>query len=152
MNPRIVFSISVKNKAEKAFKRKLTRVFISRCVCVCVCVCVFVCVVTNSVKNKAKKAFKKESFQEKAHLSFHSKVCVCVCVCVCAVTNVYYSCFCLVTKSCPTLRSHGLQHDRLLCSPLSSVCSNSCPLSQPCYLTSAFSATSFPFALNLSQN
>ena len=41
-----------------------------------------------------------------------------------------------------SLWSHGLQHDRLLCSPLSSVCSNSCPLSQSCYLTIAFSATS----------
>ena len=35
-----------------------------------------------------------------------------------------------VTKSCPTLRHHGLQHTRLPCpSPSPKVCSNSCPLS-----------------------
>ena len=38
------------------------------------------------------------------------------------------SCYfhCLVTKSCPSLWPHGLQHTRLLCPPLSpGVCSNS---------------------------
>ena len=39
------------------------------------------------------------------------------------------SCCCLFTKSCLTLLSHGLQHTRLLCTPLSpGVCSTSCPL------------------------
>ena len=43
---------------------------------------------------------------------------------------------CSVTKSCTALWSHGLQHARLLCPSLSPrVCSNSCPLSQRCYLT-----------------
>ena len=37
-----------------------------------------------------------------------------------------------------SLSLHGLQHARLPCPPLSpEVCSNSCPLSQWCYLTSA---------------
>ena len=39
---------------------------------------------------------------------------------------------------------HGLQHARLLCPPLSpEVCSNSCPLSQRCYLTVSSSAVPF---------
>ena len=41
---------------------------------------------------------------------------------------------------------HGLQHARLLCPPLSPrVCSNSCPLSQWCYLTISSSAAPFSF-------
>ena len=45
------------------------------------------------------------------------------------------------------LWTHGLQHARLLCPSLSSgVCSNSCPLSQWCYLTISSSAT-FCFCL-----
>ena len=41
-----------------------------------------------------------------------------------------------VTTSCQTLRSQGLQHARLLCPPHSPrVCSDSCRLSQWCYLT-----------------
>ena len=57
-------------------------------------------------------------------------------------------CCCLVTKSCPTLRLHGLQHIRLLCPPLSpGLCSNSCPLSHWCYLTISSSATPFSFCL-----
>ena len=44
------------------------------------------------------------------------------------------------------LRHHGLQHTRLLCPPLCPrVCSNSCPLSQWCYLTILSSATFFFF-------
>ena len=55
---------------------------------------------------------------------------------------------CPLTKSCPTLWPHGLQHTRLLCPPLSSrVCSNLCPLSQWCYLTISSSATSFSSCL-----
>ena len=58
---------------------------------------------------------------------------------------------------------HSLNHVQLftppwtaagrLCPPLSPrVWSNSCPLSQSCYLTIFFSATSFSFAFNLSQH
>ena len=43
--------------------------------------------------------------------------------------------FLLVSKSCPTLWSHGLQHPRLSCLSLSPrICANSCPLCQWCYL------------------
>ena len=43
-----------------------------------------------------------------------------------------------------SLWPHGLQHARLLCPPLSlGVCSNSCPLSQWCYLT--ISSSIIPF-------
>ena len=52
--------------------------------------------------------------------------------------------YCSVTKSCLTLWPHGLQHTRLPCPSLSpGVCSNSCPLSQWCYLTISFSAALF---------
>ena len=58
---------------------------------------------------------------------------------------------CSVAKSCLTLTLHGLQHARLPCSSQSPrVCSNSCPLSQWCYLTISFSATPSPFAFTLS--
>ena len=47
-----------------------------------------------------------------------------------------------------SLWPHGLQHTRLLCHPLSPrVCSNSCPLSQWCYLTISSSTTPFSFCL-----
>ena len=50
-------------------------------------------------------------------------------------------CCCSVTKSCPTLQPHGLQHARL---PYPSLCprvfSDSCPLSWWCYLTILSSA------------
>ena len=50
----------------------------------------------------------------------------------------------VVTKLYPTLWSHGLQHTRLPCPSASpGVCSNSCPLSQWCYLTISFSVTPF---------
>ena len=40
-----------------------------------------------------------------------------------------FTCCCSVTKSCLTLRPHGLQHALLLCPPLSPrVYSNSCPV------------------------
>ena len=43
---------------------------------------------------------------------------------------------------------HGLQHIRLLCpSPSPGVCSNSCPLSQWCYLTITSSAALFSFCI-----
>ena len=45
-----------------------------------------------------------------------------------------------------SMQPHGLQHARLLCSSLSPrVCSNSCPLSWWCYVTSSCSATPFSF-------
>ena len=61
-------------------------------------------------------------------------------------------CCCLVTKLRPTLcNPHGLQHARLLCPPLSPrVCSNSCLLSQWCYLTISSSAALFSFCLQFS--
>ena len=47
-----------------------------------------------------------------------------------------------------SLQPHGLQHTRLLCPPLSPrVCSDSCLLSQWCYLTISFSAAPFSFCL-----
>ena len=47
-----------------------------------------------------------------------------------------------------SLQLHGLQHARLLCPPLSpGVCSNSCPLSQGCYLTISSLAIPFSFWL-----
>ena len=57
--------------------------------------------------------------------------------------------YCSVTKSCLTLCDpHGPQHSRLLCPPLSpGVCSNSCPLSQRCYLTISSSTVPFSFYL-----
>ena len=58
-------------------------------------------------------------------------------------------CCCSLSKSCPTLcGTHGLQHTRLPCPPLSpGVCSNSCPFSQWCYLTISSSFTPFSFCL-----
>jgi len=47
-----------------------------------------------------------------------------------------------------SLWPHGLQHTRLPCPSLCPrVCSNSCPLSQWCYLTISFSAIPFSFCL-----
>ena len=41
-----------------------------------------------------------------------------------------------------SLRPHGLQHTRFLCPPLTPrICSNSCPLTQGCYLTTSSFAT-----------
>ena len=55
-----------------------------------------------------------------------------------------FACCCSVTKSCLTLRPHGLQHTRLLRPPLSPrVYSNSCPLSQWCYLSISSSVVPF---------
>ena len=47
-----------------------------------------------------------------------------------------------------SLRPHKLQHARPPCpSPSPGVCSDSCPLSQWCYLTTSSSATPFSFSL-----
>ena len=52
-----------------------------------------------------------------------------------------------------SLWSHGLQHTRLPYPPQSlRICSNSCPLSQWCYLTISSSAAPFSFCLHLSQH
>ena len=52
-----------------------------------------------------------------------------------------------------SLRPHGWQHARLPCPPLSlGVCSNSCPLSQWCYLTISSSAAPYSFTFSLSQH
>ena len=65
-------------------------------------------------------------------------------------------CCCSVAKSCLTLCDPiGWQLARLPCLSLSpGVCSNSCPLSQWCYLTISFSATTLLlfFAFNISQH
>jgi len=56
------------------------------------------------------------------------------CVCHCGSVGLFWP--------------HGQQHARLLCPPLSSgVCSDSCPLSQWCYLTISSSAAPFSFCL-----
>ena len=53
-----------------------------------------------------------------------------------------------VTRSCPTLWPHGLQHARLPCPLLSpGMCSNSCPLSQWCYPTISSSVIAFSSCL-----
>ena len=50
----------------------------------------------------------------------------------------------IVTRSCPTLWPHGLQHTRLPCpSPTPGACSNSCPSSEWCHPTISSSVTSF---------
>ena len=62
---------------------------------------------------------------------------------------IVFKCVCCsVAQSCPTLWSHRSYHARLLCPSLSPrVCSNSCPLSQWCYLTIFSSAALFSFCL-----
>ena len=60
------------------------------------------------------------------------------------INTVNNCCSCLVTKSCPTLQPHGLQHARPPCpSPTPRVYSNSCPLSQGCPPTIPSSVTPF---------
>ena len=60
------------------------------------------------------------------------------------LTNTCSYCGCSVTKSCLTLRLHGLQHTRLPCPSLSPrVCSNSCPLSWWCHPTISSSVAPF---------
>ena len=62
--------------------------------------------------------------------------------------NTKHICCCLVTKSSLTLQPHGLQYARLICPPLFlRICSDSCPLSQWCYLTISSSAALFSFCL-----
>ena len=62
-------------------------------------------------------------------------------LCICCCFSVPNSCLTL-------LRHHGLWHSRLPCpSPSPRVYSNSCPLSQWCYLTISSSATHFSFCL-----
>ena len=55
-----------------------------------------------------------------------------------------FPCCCSVTKSCPILWPHGLQHTRLPCLPLTpGICSNSCPLSRWCHRTISSSVAPF---------
>ena len=57
-------------------------------------------------------------------------------------THIYMNCS--VTKSCPTLWPHGLQHSRFPCLSLSpGVCSNSHPLRCWCHSTISFSVAPF---------
>ena len=52
------------------------------------------------------------------------------------------------TQSCPTLRSHGLQHTRPLCPPPSpEVCPSSCPLHPWCHPAISSSDSLFSFCL-----
>ena len=61
-------------------------------------------------------------------------------------------CSCSITKSCPTLQPHELQHIRLPCPLLSPWdCSDSCPLSKWCHPTILSSVTP-PLVLNIFQN
>ena len=54
------------------------------------------------------------------------------------------TCCCSVSKSCPTLQPHDLQHTRLPCPSRSpGVGSNSCPLTQWCHPTISASVTPF---------
>ena len=69
---------------------------------------------------------------------------VSVCTDVCSLWRVA---FCSFDKSCLSLCSR-LQHAKLPCPSLSPrVCSNSCPVSQWCYLIISFSACLFSFCL-----
>ena len=55
-----------------------------------------------------------------------------------------YCCCCSVSKPCPTLTTHGLQHARFPCPSLSPrVCSNFCPLSWWCHPTISSSVACF---------
>jgi len=58
---------------------------------------------------------------------------------------ISHACFCCsVTKSCSTLRPHGLQHTRLPCPSLSLwICSDSCPLNCWCHPTISSSVVPF---------
>ena len=63
--------------------------------------------------------------------------------------SVQLSCS-VVSKS---LRPHGLQHARLLCSsPTPRACSHSCPLSRWCHPTISSSVVPFSSCLNVSQH
>ena len=65
----------------------------------------------------------------------------------------HHFCCCSVPKSCPTLWPHGLHHASLPWPSLfPGVCSNSCLLSQWCYLTNSSSATLFSFCLQSFQH
>ena len=62
---------------------------------------------------------------------------------------IFCCCCCSVAKSCPTLQLHG--HQAPLSFTVSWVCSDSCPLSYWCYVTTLPSATPSPIPFNLSQ-
>ena len=59
-------------------------------------------------------------------------------------TNMVIGISVSLTQSCPTLRSHGLQHTRLPCaSPTPRACSNSYPSNQWCHSTTSSSVIPF---------
>ena len=67
--------------------------------------------------------------------------------------NICSFIYCSLTKSCPTLQPHGLQHVRLPCLSLSPrVCSNSWSLSPWCHLISSLTPFSSCPHLNLFQH
>ena len=67
--------------------------------------------------------------------------------------NICNFIYCSLTKSCPTLQPHGLQHVRLPCLSLSPrVCSNSWSLSPWCHLISSLTPFSSCPHLNLFQH
>ena len=66
-------------------------------------------------------------------------------------TQAFQKCY-LVGKLSDSLQLQGLRHVRLLCPSSFGVCSNSCPLSQWCYLQFHALPSSFPYAFNLSQH
>ena len=85
---------------------------------------------SNSGSLHWKRGISTTGLQGKSHINFSYHPCSC--------------CYCWVTKSCLTLRTHGLQHTRLSCLSLSPrVCSNSCPLSHWCHPTVSSSVTRF---------
>ena len=71
---------------------------------------------------------------------------VCIHIITLDFVNLVAPLFCSVNKLCPTLRPQRLQHTRLPCSLWSTgTGSNSCPLSQWCYLTVSSFASPFIF-------
>ena len=62
----------------------------------------------------------------------------------CHIINIVRLRYLLLLSHWVTLWTHGLLHARVLCPPLSpGMCSNSCPLSQWCYVTISSSAAPF---------
>ena len=63
-------------------------------------------------------------------------------------TNMVIGISVSLTQSCPTMRSHGLQHTRLPCaSPTPRACSNSYPSNQWCHSTTSSSVIPFSSCL-----
>ena len=89
---------------------------------------------SNSGSLHWKRGISTTGLQGKSHINFSYHPCSC--------------CYCWVTKSCLTLRPHGLQHTRLSCLSLSPrVCSNTCSLSRWHYPTISSSVAPFSSCL-----